>query len=60
MPQSGPWGSVRWPPWAAHGSVRKEPHGDIREAAARHQRLIMTDLLKENQRLEVDLRGLKT
>ncbi|MCX6998182.1 MAG: Gfo/Idh/MocA family oxidoreductase [Kiritimatiellaeota bacterium] len=31
-----------------------------REAAARHARLTMDDLLKENQKLEVDLKGLKT
>lgn len=30
-----------------------------REAAARHTRLTMDELLKENKRLEVDLRGLK-
>lgn len=31
-----------------------------REAAARHARLTMDELLKENKRLEVDLTGLKT
>jgi len=31
-----------------------------REAAARHARLTMDELSKENKRLEVDLRGLKT
>jgi len=31
-----------------------------REAAARHTRLTMDELLKENKRLEVDLSGLKT
>jgi len=31
-----------------------------REAAARHSRLTMAELLQENQRLDVDLRGLKT
>ena len=30
-----------------------------REAAARHGKLTMEELLKENRRLEVDLKGLK-
>jgi hypothetical protein len=31
-----------------------------REAAALHARLTLAELLKENKRLEVDLRGLKS
>jgi hypothetical protein len=31
-----------------------------REAAARHGRMTMDELLKENKRLEVDLSGLKS
>jgi len=46
-------------------SVRRSVDGALttilgREAAARHSRLTMDELLKENKRLEVDLRGLRS
>ena len=45
-------------------TVRRSVDGALttilgREAAARHTRMTMSELLKENRRLEVDLRGLK-
>ena len=47
-----------------NGTVRRSVDGCLtcilgREAAARHGKLTMEQLLKENQRLEVDLKGLK-
>lgn len=48
----------------ANPTVRRSVDGALttilgREAALRHTRLTMDELLKENKRLEVDLRGLK-
>lgn len=47
-----------------NANVERAVHGHLaailgREAAARHGRLTMADLLKENKKLEIDLKGLK-